>query len=743
MRFRKLITRTGLLVAGLSVSLMGWAQLSLPKYDRPEDKEYLTEVYDRLHTSPMQDKFKQLAPMPAGVVYVQRPEDGEPEMRAQFKTMKKLGFNALKQIMPIPGWTIEQIQLIALEEGIIPFWYGQGGWEPITADLLKKLNIPSVLTPQAIRNHPAMVKYQTEVIRKRILHYDEYKKANGGKTLPERSVAYEPMLGGRGFDLNETGKKEFSKWVKDQYVTIEKLNKVWNQYHIGLQPKETEPFKSWEDFDTRWPQLGDHEYRHLRDILKFKVDHACESIKESMERHHRFEPNSVFRGGGEMGLFLPHAYWGVDLSAIADILTPYGSFYPSMHFAWHYDEVGHELTRPYFMQASLCADFFKGGWSAAWEATGGPQQFSGGKGGNGFTVDEGTMTQFVLSKLGAGFKGFGLWCWNSRSAGWEAGEYSLLDRHNEVTPRAVAVGKIGQAMETYRDELWQARKEPTVGILYDWDNEALWAAMSSSNRDSFKMAPIKARVGVSRALINANIPFEYVMAKDIRKGLAGRYKVIYLPAILGLNPDLLPHLTTYVKNGGKLVIDMPGAWFDDTYALLYTKKGTPFEQLFGTVINEYQYSGVNRNWTLEGKTLYGFTTSLTPTSASVLAKYGNGQPAITENKLGKGSAMILGYEASTACFKTTAPEWEALLLKYAVGQTSSPFTAKGAITYRLGGPKADHYFVINDQDKAVTASIASSRYTYKSAKDAVTGEAVTLGQISIPANSGRWIRVEK
>ncbi len=738
---------SALLIKGLVLTMLSsspsLAQLALPKYDRPEDKEYNTKVYDQLHGSPMQDKFRQIAPMPAGVVYVQKPGDGEPEMRKHFRTMKQLGFNSLKQIMVIPGWTIEQVQLIALDEGIIPFWYGQGGWEPINATLLKKLNIPLVLTPDAVRNHPAMVKHQTEVIRKRILHYKAYKEANDGKMMRDRSVAYEAIIGGRGFDLSDEGKRLFAGWVKATYVTVDKVNEVWNLNHHGLAPKEGLPFKDWADFDARWTQLGDHEYRHLRDILKFKVDHACESIKQSMDIFHTFEPDAVFRSGGEMGLFLPHAHWGVDLSAIADILPNYGSFYPSIHFAWHFDEVNHELTLPYYMQASLCTDFFKGGWSAAWEATGGPQQFSGGKGGNGFTVDEGTMTQFVLSKLAAGFKGFGLWCWNARSAGWEAGEYALLDRHNKVTPRAVQVGKIGQAMQQYRDELWQARKEPTVGVLYDWDNDALWSAMSSSNRDSFKMAPIKARVGISRALINANIPFEYVLAKDLRKGLASRYKVIYLPSILGLPQDLLPILTEYVKQGGRVVIDMPGAWFNETYAMLSTDKGSGFEQLFGTIINDYQYSGVNRNWTLGGKILYGFTTNLSTTTSKVIQQYGNGLPAITENKLGKGTAVVLGYEASTSCFKPGQTDWEKMVVKHAVGSIAHPYTVTGTTTYRLGGPAADHFFLINDKESSVTANISSSRYVYKSFRDAITGEELKGTSITVAGNSGRWVRAGK
>ena len=75
------------------------------------------------------------------------------------------------------------------------------------------------------------------------------------------------------------------------------------------------------------------------------------------------------------------------------------SFYSSIHLAWHYGEVRYEVARTVYMQASCANDLFKGGKSAPWESTGGPQQLSGAKGWDepevsttpGFTVNAGTM----------------------------------------------------------------------------------------------------------------------------------------------------------------------------------------------------------------------------------------------------------------------------------------------------------------------------------------------------------------
>ncbi len=726
----------------LLLLLAGWLLVS-PVNGQTKD-EFLTDLYDRLHTSPMQKKFRKIAPIPIGAVYVQRPGEGEKKIREHFRTMKRLGFTALKQIMTVPGWTIEQVQLIALEEGIIPWWYGEGGWEPVTDELLKKLNIPLRTPMSQVREHPRMLAYQQEVMKKRIQKTIDYLKTSpDGKPLKDRSVAFDPEVGGRGFELNDHGKQLYVEWVKKQYGTIEKLNHAYNQGHAGLQPGETQPFASWEDFSARWEKLGGREYRHLRDILRFKADHSLANIQRSLDAFQAFDPHACFRGGGELGLFLPAAWYGVDLESIAGKMTGYGSFYPSIHFAWHYDEVNHELVRPFYMQASLANDYFKGGWAAAWEATGGPQQFSGGKGGNGFTVDEGVMTQFLLSQIAAGFKGWGLWAWNSRSAGWEAGEYSLLDRHNHVTPRAEKVGQIGQAARKYRDELWSARKEPLVGVFVDWENEAIWAAMTVAGRDAFKHTPVEARVGVSRALINANIPFEYVTATDIRKGLATRYKIIFLPALLSVSREVMEILSGYVQNGGRLVMDMPSAWYDEYAALFSTDKGTTFEKTFGAIINEYQYSGVNKVYQIGQDTLHGFTLSLSPTTAAVKATYDNGKPAITENSYGKGKAVMLGYEASLSCFKPGKARAEAMLLQHTLGSYQSPYACKDALVYRLSSPQADHYFLLND-GPAKQVKLNVKNFRYQRITDAITGQALKPGEpIPLDRDSGRWLRYEK
>ena len=703
---------------------------------------FLTQRYDSLHASPLQEQFKKIAPMPVGAVYVQRPGEGEKEIRAHFRTMKGLGFTALKQIVPVPSWAWADIADLALDEGLVPWWYGQGGWAPITDSLLTALGI-ALDTPIAdVRADSAMVAYQTDVLRERVRLAAAYvEKGAHDRTLKGSSVAFDPQVGGRGLELTDEGKRLYVQWAKERYGTIDSLNHAYNQHHFGLAT-DGEPFRSWEDFEARWEALTTKEYRHLRDLFRFKADNSLENNRRSMEAHAAYFGGAPFRGGGELGLFLSQPWYGVDLEGIARLLTDYGSFYPSMHLAWHFDEVDHEITRPFYMQAALAHDYFKGGWSAPWETSGGPQMFSGA-GEEGFTVDEGGITQLLLSHLAAGFKGFGLWAWSARSAGWEGGEYALLDRHNRVTPRARRAGQIGQALQRYRDELWQARKEPLVGVYVDWENDAFWTAMSVRGRDAFREMPMRARVGVSRALMGADVPFEYVTATDLKKGLGPRYRVIYAPFALAIPDEMMDVFAEYVEQGGRLVLDTPSAWFDGFGALMPTDSGTVFEKTFGATINEYGYAGTNRPYAIEGVEISGATLDLTRTSARVVATYDDGEPAVTENDYGDGTAVLLGYEASMMAFRPGHAEAEALLLRHALGDYAAPYGSEEALVYRLAAPAADHYILIND-GPATDVRLDTRDFSYERVTDAVTGEALELGApIPLERYSGRWLRFEK
>lgn len=714
--------------------------------------EFLHALYDRLHDSPAQRKFRALAPMPWGVVFLPWKGMTEQEMRSHFRLMKSLGFHNLKQAMPTPEWPHERILEVALEEDVIPFWYGEAGWEEITPDLLRKLGLPETMTVREARENPKMRAYQKEVLRRQIpvMVRGEGRPQKSAPATPE-SFRHTPDPYLRAADV-----VHFQKWLRENYRSPAEIADAWNQWEVGFGEQ---PVKSWEDVDRlvetmarQADNLGGYgrEYGRVRDVLRYKADFHTRELDQRFSEFHAEYPDIPTRTGGEMGLFLPFAWRATKMEDLAETQKNTGSFYPSIHMAWHYGEVNYEVARTVYMQAAFARDLFKGGWAATWESTGGPQQFTGGKGWDypeqsttaGFTINDGVMAQLQLSYLAAGFRGCGIWAWNYRAAGFEAGEYALLNRQLRPSARAVRVGKIAQAAAKYRDELWAGHKEPLVGVLTNWDSDAIWAALAVRQRDHFKHYPMQARVGVCRALINGNIPFEFVTVDDLRAGLAPRYKTIYLAAQIGLSDEVLRLLLAFAKQGGRVVLDAPGGNYDEHGKVLPTGKGSVFEQLFGVELADFQYSN-NVPRSLAGQALSGFVLEIAPTSASVMERFQTREPAATRNRCGSGEGVVLGWDASFALFKPGNEAGEQVVRRYALGNRKPGYTCAGAIVYRLATPEADHYFFIND-NPARTVTLETPAYRYRGVRDPVSGEALRPGApVALEAYGARWLRYEK
>ncbi len=719
---------------------------------------FLTDLYDQLHQTPMQHKLRTLAPMPVGVVFIEWPGMTDEDIRGHFRSMRELGFTCLKGLSVRVGTDRAKIAHMALDEGIIPWWYGEGGWAEPTPELLNELGIDPGTPIAELRDNETWRTHQEKLMRERIDREAARPPRRGPRTDPEFHKKFSFDLG-----LAIEAVDDFIAWLKETYGTVEAVCEAWN-FHHAMIPQPADPVATWDDLEAYIRHSierggGGHsmyiplqrEYRRIRDLVRFKADLYAAKLRQLVADAQDEDPHAPFRAGGEMGLFLPFAARATDMEAIAEAMAAGGSFYPSIHLAWHFEEVDFEFTRPVYMQASMVVDWFKGGWSATWESTGGPQQLSGGKGNlyppaadrwPSATVDAGVMTQLMLSYLAAGFRGFGLWCWNARTAGWEAGEFALLDRAGKVTERARQAGRIGQAAVRYRDELWQSHKEPVVGILQDFDNDAIWAAASVGGREMYKRVPTFARIGAARAMINRNVPFEHVTAGDLRAGLAGRYRAIVLPAMIALGSEVLEALLAYAHDGGRVVMDLPGGWYDEFGRLLDTTAGSPFEQLFGCTIRDYQYAR-NVPRAIAGRRLEGFVADLEPTAGEVRATYDTGQPAIVENACGQGRGLLLGWEASLSCRTPGDDEAERRLVESTVADIPLPYTCQGAICYRLAGDAADHYFLINDAP-ATAAQLDTKQFRYTSACDAVTGETVDLSApIELPAYSGRWLRLAR
>ena len=214
------------------------------------------------------------------------------------------------------------------------------------------------------------------------------------------------------------------------------------------------------------------------------------------------------------------------------------------------------------------------------------------------------------------------------------------------------------------------------------------------------------------------------------------------PPRIAFDDEILGLLKGYVEGGGRLVLDAPGAWFDSRGRVLDVGEGSLFEQIFGVEIRDFQYAN-NVPCALAGAALGGFILDLSPTTASVLESYDQGGIAVTENQLGRGSAVVIGFEASHLSFKPGNTGIESRLRRHAMRPHESPYSCEGTVTYRLAAPDADHYFFLND-GPGKSVRLFSKCYHYVSACDPVSGEILDPGSdFEVEGHGARWLRFKK
>ncbi|MFO7933333.1 MAG: beta-galactosidase trimerization domain-containing protein [Bacteroidales bacterium] len=720
---------------------------------------YLTGLYLSLNVSPMQEKLRAIKPFPVGVVYYQQRDEGLEEIQRAFDTIRSLGFTALKQIQLVapgnpPGFK-ETVYRTAIDAGLCPWYYGKGGWVRIDQTLVDRLGIELQVDAEnmkEVQKHPKMIAYQEQVWRERVKRMKDKPPRPEGMGEPGRN---NPWMPGRLIP-------HFAVWLEKEYITLDRLKEAWNCGFTGpchftsfLQAAEELKGTGFDRYGNGTGRLS-KDFRRFRDAMKFQSELIADHYRETMELYTRWDPEEPERTGGHQ-IFENQAMNTWDLEGQAKTASIGGSFYASIHLTHHFFLVDNELMRPVYWQARTVSDMFKGGWAATWESTGGPTQWSGYQGN---TVDGRTMSQLMVAYLAAGLKGIGLWMWNSRGEGWEVGEYALTDIQGNPSVRARVAGNFSRKIQEHRFELWEAMDEPMVGILYSWENEAMLGRLSlgsyqldtpvfKTDRDlKFRQYHTEARLGISRALMNHHIPFEYVTERDLEAGLADRYPVIYMPYILALDHTHFSILKDYVARGGRLVADFPVLMIDHYGRLNKQRDGSDFASLFGVQVSD-NYHSFNRKMALEGNPLETQYGDLMVNDARVLHTFDNGLPAVVASGFGSGEAVLINFEASRMTFRPGNEAMEQLLAFYTLGESRPCFEVQEASTcvvMRRAAPGADHYFILNDGEEeeimihSGVLAYSAAVNVYDDAELAVSDNSI---RVKVPAGSGIWIRAEK
>ena len=149
--------------------------------------------------------------------------------------------------------------------------------------------------------------------------------------------------------------------------------------------------------------------------------------------------------------------------------------------------------------------------------------------------------------------------------------------------------------------------------------------------------------------------------------------------------------------------------------------------------------------TYSGMPVTGQFGDLVPTSARVLGRFDSGKPAITEVQLGRGSAVLIGFDAARLCCEPGRQDVEALIARLCRGDAARDWECDAPMAFRLSAPQADHYFLLND-GAARTVIISAHDHRYAAGELVIEQTPIDVGgtiAVSVPAFSGVWVRLQK
>ncbi|MEK8128705.1 beta-galactosidase [Paenibacillus filicis] len=326
----------------------------------------------------------------------------------------------------------------------------------------------------------------------------------------------------------------FREWLEEKYLTIERLNEVWDRSYYDWNQIEftywlwasVMPFVDWQQF--RKTNMG-MILNEWKGYIK-AVDPDCPTIADNI--------NSMIATDNFYGR--PHDDWN-----IAENVDEYGiSFYPKENLQGqpHYKRwetfVGvHSATktgrfwiselqshhRNMFNPNSIVYPYELKWWS--WEA------------------------------ISHGAKGLIYWKWDPFIKGVQTAGRGLVDPQGGFTPRADAAAEIAAILDQYSHEFTTYDPEqPRVAILYDKLTHDFTKAFTQSVPHEANIY-IDSLAGLYECLWELNIPVKFITPDDVKSGKEKEFQTLFLTNQLAIGPELAEAIRQFAAQGGTVIAD--------------------------------------------------------------------------------------------------------------------------------------------------------------------------------------------
>lgn len=435
----------------------------------------------------------------------------------------------------------------------------------------------------------------------------------------------------------DTCEKEFRKWVKKRYKTIEEVNKRWNMSFWGHTLYDFDEITVPSALNEMWTNSNGRECTNFQGISLDYKRFMSESILEC----YLGEYNAIKK-------VTP------DVPITTNLM---GAFKPLDYFKWaeHMDIVSWDnyprLTDPPY-RIAMKHDLMRGL-----------------KGGKSFMLMEQTPSQQNWQSYNS-LKRPGVMRLQSyqalahgadtvmffqlrRSAGACEKYHGALISHSgsENTRVFKECSKLGSELKKLGGQMLDSVFKSKAAIIFDWEN---WWAAELSSGPSIQLSYLKQIEKYYKAFYNMNITIDFVKPD----GDLSNYDIVIAPLLYMVKDGAAHNIEDFVKNGGTFVTTFFSGIVNEND--IVTLGGYPGElrELLGIWVEEIDALFPDMSNSIEISSSYKFPQKsyscgmlcdiLHLEGAESLAAYGKdfykGSPVLTLNKYGQGKAYYIASD---------------------------------------------------------------------------------------------------
>ena len=492
----------------------------------------------------------------------------------------------------------------------------------------------------------------------------------------------------------------FRMWLRRRYATIEELNRAWGTDFWSQR------YSRWEEIlpprrTPTWPNPSQQ-----LDFMRFSSDELleCYSLEHGiLTKHSPGVPITT----NFMQFFKPLDYW--KWAEREDIVS---------------DDVYQDPLDPDAgMGAAMAGDLMRSlGRGRPWVLM---EQTTSRVNWREINAAKapGQMRLWSYQAVARGADGVLFFQWRQSRAGAEK-HHSAMVPHGpiETSPAWQEVVRLGAELQGL-DDVCGTRVPAEVAIVFDWDS---WWALELPSKPSAKLRALDQVRSYYRHLFEANITADFApSSRDLSK-----YKLVLVPNLYLVSDEAAANLNRYVSDGGSLVMSCFSGIVDEREHIRLGGYPAPFAEMLGLRVEDFFPLGeddvipvrFDDGLEVEGRI---WSELIRPGDAEVIATFGRGaligEPAVTRNSYGKGSATYVGTILEE-------PAMASLLMSAwtDAGVASVAGTPAGVEVVRRQGAGHSFLFVLNHHDAEVQVHAGRG-------VDLISGEKVGPRGLLLPA----------